>query len=212
MSGEPALVIAASAIPIVLGALTFQWQQRVTRKYDEARERRSRRIDYLTHAYEAVAAIGPAGGVGFLTLDEKRDVERAFRDAYVYGDELVVGALGSIVAWAESDRQEEMEWNPLLSALRDELRALYELSGLSLQDTPWMRTSWRDEERYRHGNGSQIHLTDLAAAATMLGVDEATVLDCLRAGLLPAPVVDGDTWSWPTATIKHLRASGGVED
>lgn len=122
MSADLALPILAAAVPIVLGLITFEWQQQRTRRSDEARELRQKRLEYLTSSYEAIAAIAPAGGVGFLTIEEKRDVEKAFRDAYLYGNQRVVAAMQDILSWARSDRSNTGDFNKLLSAIRDALR------------------------------------------------------------------------------------------
>jgi hypothetical protein len=143
MAIDASLAIVASSVPIITGALAFQWQQRVARRDGELRQRRAKRLEYLEEAYRAVAAIGPAGGIGNLTAEEKRGLERAFSDAYVYGDDRVAGALHDIVLWAHSDRGEAITWDPLLSALRSELRAIHSLPGDTRRETPWIQTNWR---------------------------------------------------------------------
>lgn len=132
-------VALGTTIPVALGVISFILQQRWTRRENLRQLRQGRILDYLTNAYSALTAIGPAGGVGYLAIEEKQNVETAFRDSYLYGDDSVVAALNDFMARFQASKGEEGSISAVLEALRSQLRRILSLEEINQSGTPNIR-------------------------------------------------------------------------
>lgn len=183
-------VVVGATVPVVLGVATFSWQQRVSQRQRLADEQDTRVRGYLTLAYQSLSAIGPAGGIGNLTIDEKRSLERSFSDAYLYGDDSVVTAMNHLMNSYQQPGGGSL--NPVLQALRDQLRESLKLEASGgRNDTPYVTTGWRFDEAAARGGGQALTVpSEALVAATGLSVDE--LLKYVQAGSLARPSVDPD--------------------
>lgn len=219
MAGSIVTGVLVAAVPILLGLIVYQWQQRVNRREEGRRARRLQITEYLTEAYRSIYAIGPAGGIGGLTTDEKKGVERAFRDAYLFGNRRVAAAIGEFMDWAHDEtRLEGMSTTGIIDALVGQLRELYQLDNVKERDGgyPWIQTEWRHEVEARRilDSAKDLDIFDrlvsIGHAASFLTIPPDGLLSCVRNGRLPAPIGLKGTLFWPAETI--FKAAHDLQD
>jgi hypothetical protein len=93
----------------------------------------------LIAAYNAFSTITPAGStIGSLTIEEKKNLEYAMRDVYLYGDGSVTKAVN---AWFKSNFKSPVEG--VLLPLRNQIRVLSGLPESAQKNSPWIQTFWR---------------------------------------------------------------------
>jgi hypothetical protein len=119
------------------------WQRgaRATVKQEAASNQQQIAVARLTSAYRSFAAIPPAGAsIGSLTNTEKRDLEGAMSDLFLYGNSDVRKAAQ---AWFKSDFKAPVEG--IMTPLRDQVRVMNGLDEIKLGSTPWVQTFWRSD-------------------------------------------------------------------
>jgi hypothetical protein len=205
-----AIALGAS-LPVALGIISFAYQQRWARRDSQRRAREDRILAYLTDAYTSLCAIMPAGGVGYLTIQEKQNLEAAFRDAFLYGNEKVTAALGTFMD-EFATKHGGTSIDDLLAALRSQLRAMMSLSDIGEDkadqrqaETPWIVTGWRDDARISAMSGDRtIELLTSEEAVSITGIDINELLSYARAGRMPQPVVVDGNLRWIASAIRSL--------
>jgi hypothetical protein len=204
-------VALGASLPVALGIVSFAYQQRWARRDTQRRAREDRVVGYLTNAYTSLCAIMPAGGVGYLIIEEKQNLEAAFRDAFLYGNDEVVSALEAFMNEFLNKRQ-DTSIDELLVALRSQLRSMMSL-GDADQDkakkapatTPWIMTGWRYDALTSTASGIpsvELLTSNEASAITGLAVDE--LLKYAAAGTVPRPIVVDGSPRWIASAIRGL--------
>jgi hypothetical protein len=96
-------------------------------------------VEKLVKTYNSFSAITPAGSVFAMTSDEKRDLEYAMRDVYLYGNDEVRVAVDK---WFKSKFKTPVEG--VLLPLRNQIRDLSGLEPSKQTTSPWIQTYWRN--------------------------------------------------------------------
>jgi predicted DNA-binding transcriptional regulator AlpA len=208
-------VALGATIPVALGVISFILQQRWTQRNNLRQLRQGRILDYLTNAYIALTAIEPAGGIGYLTIEEKQNVEAAFRDAYLYGDESVVAALNDFMEEFASIRDENeagVSINPILEALRTQLRAILSLGKINQPDTPHITTGWRSDAALMNARGGaltglSVEFMTSEEAMSLTGLPLSELFEYVRAGSLAQPVQLDGSLHWLASAVRSLDRS-----
>src|SRR5262249_46988195 len=143
--------------------------------------------EYLTTAYAAIYAISPAGGIDRLLPQEKKDLERAFRDAFLFGSPEVRKQLEKVINTAHENRgrigPDGIDANDLILALRRQLRELYDLPPVESESTAWVSTRWRESEQMQT---LVANATERSVEDQLISIDDAakrtgiTPLDLMR--------------------------------
>jgi hypothetical protein len=135
------LLVGTLAGSISLGFGAWMWHrgEKATIAKSASTANQQEALTQLTKAYRAFAAIPPAGAsIGSLTTDEKRNLEGAMTDLFLYGNTDVRAAAQ---AWFKSGFKKPVEG--ILTPLRDQVRTMNGLDPIKLQSTPWVQTFWR---------------------------------------------------------------------
>lgn len=202
-------VALGASIPVALGVVSFVVQQRWSRKDNQRQLRDGRVLGYLTSAYTALCAIMPAGGVGYLTIEEKQNVEAAFRDSYLYGDDQVVSAIDNFIRRFEASNGQDGSIDDILQALRSQLRKMLSLAEVRQPGTPNIVTGWRYDSALAQGTGAltganiELMTSEEAISVTGLSLDE--LLDYARDGSVAQPVQIDGSLRWFATAIRGLR-------
>jgi hypothetical protein len=154
----------------------------------------------------------PAGGIGYLTIEEKQNLEAAFRDAYLYGDESVVAALNYFMEEFESIRDDDeagVSINPILEALRAQLRAMLSLGKINQPNTPNITTGWRSDAALINARGDtlkglSVEFMTSEEAASLTGLPLGELFDYVRAGSLAQPVQLDGSLHWLASAVRSL--------
>ncbi len=137
----------AGSISLAIGARVFQGASRSTQlKVESDRQSAAQQVivaQRLTAAYNAFSTITPAGStIGSLTTDEKKNLEFAMRDVYLYGNESVTTAVDK---WFKSNFKTPVEG--VLLPLRNQIRLLAGLNPSKQTNSPWIQTFWRTDSK-----------------------------------------------------------------
>ncbi len=138
------LLVATIAGSVSLGFGAWMWKRGEKASIVQAASSAQNQValDQLTQAYRAFAVIPPAGAsIGSLTNPEKRNLEAAMSDLFLYGNSDVRAAAQ---AWFKSGFKKPVEG--ILTPLRDQVRTMNGLAPIKLQSTPWVQTFWRTEK------------------------------------------------------------------
>jgi hypothetical protein len=203
-------VALGATIPVSLGIVSFILQQRWTRRENLRQLRQVKVLDYLTNAYSALTAIEPAGGVGHLTIEEKQNLETAFRDAYLYGDDGVVAALKEFMERFKTSKGQEGSIDKLLEAMRSQLRRILSLQEITQSGTPSISTGWRyDAALAKAQTGvlteANVELMTTEEAMSLTSLDLNELLEYAKAGSLAQPVQIDGSLRWFASAVRGLR-------
>ncbi len=138
------LLVATLAGSIALSVGAWMWHrgEKATIAEQSKATQDQIALTQLTKAYKAFAAIPPAGAsIGSLTNSEKRDLEAAMSDLFLYGNASVRRAAEE---WFKSAFKKPVEG--ILTPLRDQVRTMNGLDPIGLGSTPWVQTFWRSED------------------------------------------------------------------
>jgi type II secretory pathway pseudopilin PulG len=135
----------AGSISLAVGARVFQSSSRSTQlKVEAERQAAAQQVivsQRLTAAYNAFSTITPAGStIGSLTTDEKKNLEFAMRDVYLFGNQ---DATNAVDKWFKSNFKSPVEG--VLLPLRNQIRSLAGLSPSKQTNSPWIQTFWRTD-------------------------------------------------------------------
>jgi hypothetical protein len=135
----------AGSVSLAVGARVFQGASRSTQlKVEAGRQSGAQQVivvQRLTAAYNAFSTITPAGStIGSLTTEEKRNLEYAMRDVYLYGNQ---SATTAVDKWFKSNFKSPVEG--VLVPLRNQIRSLSGLEPSKQTNSPWIQTFWRTD-------------------------------------------------------------------
>jgi hypothetical protein len=140
-----AVATIAGSVSLAVGARVFQGANRSTQlQLEQDRQAVAQQVvmsQKLTTAYNAFSTITPAGStIGSLTTEEKRNLEFAMRDVYLFGNESVTTAVDK---WFKSNFKSPIEG--VLLPLRNQIRSLSGLGASKQTNSPWIQTFWRTD-------------------------------------------------------------------